>query len=73
MQLLSSLLILILLFAWKLVPVEIQSYLEELEAWIPDLSTAKPGELYLSTLDYFQTFPNIAKLDQLWMDIAVDY
>ena len=49
-------------------------YRQELEnkPWIPDLSTAKPCELYLSTLDYFQTLPNIAKLDQEGIGIAVD-
>ena len=38
----------------------------------PDLSTAKPGELYPSTLDYFQTLPNIAKHDQVGIGSAVD-
>ena len=56
------------LFLWKYS----LNIVEELEAWTPDLSTAKPGELYLSTLDYFQTFPNIAKLDQEGIGIAVD-
>ena len=44
----------------------------ENEAWTPDLSTAKPGELYPSTLDYFQTLPNIAKHGQEGIGIAVD-
>ena len=50
-------------------------YRQKLEnkPWIPDLSTAKPDELYLSTLDYFQILPNIAKHGQVGIGIADDW